>query len=102
MNDRVNVTLAWPPLTVLCSTAVPSFQFPSTFVRSPSTSAALITMVYNCPAVTLAPLVLVSVSVGLCWIGGAAKVTFVLDLGFGEGPLPGKGVPFWSVALALS
>jgi hypothetical protein len=64
LNDRVNVTLAELPLAVLCSTAVPSFQFTSTFDRFPSTSAALTVMEYPTPVATLAPLVLVSVSVG--------------------------------------
>jgi hypothetical protein len=69
LNDRVNVTLCELPLAVLCSTGVLSFQLTSTFDRFPSTSAALTTIVYDCPVVTLAPLVLVSVNVGGCWTG---------------------------------
>src|ERR1019366_2867642 len=37
LNARENVRLCELPLTLLCSTALPSFQFTSTFERFPST-----------------------------------------------------------------
>ncbi|OIQ73409.1 hypothetical protein GALL_449540 [mine drainage metagenome] len=64
LNDRVNVTLAEFPLTVLLSTAVPSFQFTLTYDRFASASTAFTVIEYAAPVCTLAPLVVPCVSAG--------------------------------------